>query len=83
MSALIPGYVKRMIKEESELSEKIEGLKSFLNSPRVREIHAVPQKQINLMSQQYDAMLVYRGALVSRITIALKDVIESVEGTSG
>lgn len=80
MTELMPPYVRQMVTEETELSEKIESLTRFLFFKEVVGWGDLDEEDINLMKQQRDAMLVYRGALQTRMVKAMKKIIKGVDG---
>lgn len=63
-------FVKRLITEESELSEKIEKLGLFLDTEKFKELDIEMQ---NLMIEQYNYMHQYDQVLVKRIALLNND----------
>jgi len=57
-------YQERVVTEHNELTERIEKLEIFHNSPKRRELEPVDQ---GLLADQLHAMLTYKQALFERI----------------
>ena len=65
----MPEYVKRMMKEQTELYEKIRKLRAFIDSPKYRTL--TNEKQF-LMEYQLEAMNMYHYFLTERLELEVK-----------
>lgn len=59
-------YVDRMLKEEEQLSERIDKLSKFINSEKIMD---VPANKCTKLHQQLEAMHTYKNILSQRIAL--------------
>lgn len=63
----MPGWEQHLLAEHDETRERMERLREFLNVSNVEAIARIPERQRDLLFQQFDALCTYYMILVQRI----------------